>query len=347
MRLASCCQLASLDIDDQLKDVGQQAGTRYLYYPDHLVRLPGPPMTLDNIISTARSLYEEPLWDGLLPSVFNYFMKSGPQPPTPERRAAMDKDESVGHFLERLCGDDRLVKNVVSAMMHGIHGGDVYKLSAKHTLFNKLWYQTTGGGDKTKTWMPYKELSLLCDIMDGPNRAKVCELGWKGENSNMLAFDDGMLTLVHALEQDLQSQKQVKIKTQTPVTSLAPVDGGKVRVSSTGAPIFADGTCVYSLTKLMPHLAGIQVAEGDNFRAIRQGYFHNHGKAVIQTCSARGVFVSLRRDARCDHTGCQFVVPRKRIAEGQPRLRVPGPSWNSKQRCEPFRRHLRLGGTGE
>ncbi|KXJ91479.1 hypothetical protein Micbo1qcDRAFT_163209 [Microdochium bolleyi] len=291
--------LANLGIEDQLKDVGGQAGTRYLYYPDHLVRLPGPPMTPDNLWNIAKSLYQEPLWDGLLPAALHYLKHGDPPSLTQESRAAVNEDESVGHFLERLCGDDRLVKNVASAMMHGIHGGDIYKLSAKHTLFARLWYQMTGGGDKSRAWTSYKELSLMCDIMDGPNRAKVFEMAQGAVERNMLAFDDGMLTLVRSLERDLQNQSNVKIKLGTGVKSLTPVSGGKVSVRTESQ----DGTATEQFDKVISTITAKALANAAPAGSL---------SALAETHAVSIQVVSLwypERGLLKDNPGFGFLVP--------------------------------------
>ncbi|KAH7027487.1 uncharacterized protein B0I36DRAFT_327198 [Microdochium trichocladiopsis] len=225
--------LASLNIQDELKDVGEAASSRYLYYPDRLVRLPGPPFTAQNVVESIRSLLTEPLWDGGLQAAINFLRShDGKTPKTAQTPQRLDEDESVGHFLERILGDDRPVKNIVSAMMHGIYGGDVYKLSAKHTIFGKMWYNDAGGANPFSAWTAYKELSLLSDIMDGPNRAAVIDMASAAVSRNMLSFDDGMLTLVRALEDDLKRFRNVKINMQTPVVSLSPDGSGQVQLKS-------------------------------------------------------------------------------------------------------------------
>jgi len=226
--------LANLKIQDELKDVGEAASARYIYYPDRLVRLPGPPFTLPNIVESIRSILTEPLWDGALKACFNFARPHKGKTASTRglSREHINEDESVGHFLERILGDDRPVYNIVSAMMHGIYGGNVDKLSAKHTLFARLWYNEVAGPRPGFTWAAYKELSLLADIMDGPNRRAVVEMAARSVDRNMLSFDDGMLTLISALESDLKQFNNVKIKMQTPVVALEPDSNGKVLLES-------------------------------------------------------------------------------------------------------------------
>lgn len=197
------------------------------------MRLPGPPFTLPNIVDSVRSILTEPLWDGAIKAGFNFARPHEGKTASTRglSREHMNDDESVGHFLERIISDDRPVKNIVSAMMHGIYGGDAYKLSAKHTMFARLWYNEVAGPRPGFTWAAYKELSLLADIMDGPNRRAVVEMAARSVDRNMLSFDDGMLTLIRALESDLKQFNNVRIKMQTPVVALKADTNGKVLVS--------------------------------------------------------------------------------------------------------------------
>lgn len=139
-------------------------------------------------------------------------------------------DESVGHFLERMLGDRRPVDNIVSAMMHGIHGGDVYKLSVKSTMFDQMWYKNVGPRhSQDGVFMDAKELALLADIMDGPNRTTIIEMAEKAIYQKMLAFEDGLLTLQKGLRDDLKKQPNVTIKCNSPVKLLSR-SGNKITV---------------------------------------------------------------------------------------------------------------------
>ncbi|OAA61017.1 protoporphyrinogen oxidase [Niveomyces insectorum RCEF 264] len=58
--------------------------------------------------------------------------------------AHLPPDESVGaFFLRRLEGDRRLVDNLASAVVHGIYGGDVWRLSVASSPFRSLWLRET------------------------------------------------------------------------------------------------------------------------------------------------------------------------------------------------------------
>jgi protoporphyrinogen/coproporphyrinogen III oxidase len=97
---------------------------RYIYYPDRLVRLPGPEPNagaLGSIWRGLTTLLTEPLFE----SAIGAFLRE------PIRDARTDqKDESIGAFVSRRL-NPKMADNLVSAVFHGIFAGDIYKLSAQ------------------------------------------------------------------------------------------------------------------------------------------------------------------------------------------------------------------------
>ncbi|CAJ2500959.1 Uu.00g038120.m01.CDS01 [Anthostomella pinea] len=218
-------QLASLEMQHKIRPFADP-GNRYLYYPDRLVKLPSGELSVDNIVGTIRSWLNDSIWDGTLRSFYNYWTKYQrslvPGQILPASPAKMlEKDESVGEFMTRVFEDDRPVKNMLSGIMHGIYGGDVNKLSAKHTMLDRMWYQLTLPVPEGQIWMANKDWYLLYDTLNGPNRLKVIETAEKAISWNTLAFDDGLLSLVDGLVKDLEKQSNVTIKYDAPVTSLS------------------------------------------------------------------------------------------------------------------------------
>ncbi|RYO83579.1 hypothetical protein DL766_010186 [Monosporascus sp. MC13-8B] len=244
--------IASLNLQGAMRHPSGSSGSRYLFYPDHLVKLPSGEPTLGGILETARSFLREPLWDGCMGAALSFRRKNDVSGLTVisdkfaalqnarrngngnyvlerlERRLA--RDESVAAFLGRVLGDERPVRNIVSGMLHGIYGGDAHRLSAKHTVLDRLWYQFASPRPRGQVWMPRKDWFLLYELMDGAGAAsanadeivRMAEraLGWK-----LLAFDDGLVTLVRALVEDLERQGNVTVKCGEPVTSVANGSG--------------------------------------------------------------------------------------------------------------------------
>ncbi|KAI3342752.1 hypothetical protein F4824DRAFT_485643 [Ustulina deusta] len=221
--------LASLNMGDEVRQPEAVSSNRYLYYPDHLVKMPDAKLSVENIISAMLSYLTEPIWSGLPQASFNLMASLYKAMDPSGRRLAVQvsEDESVAQFLTRILKDDRIVENVVSGMMHGIYGGDIYKLSAKHTVLERMWYyfkkplpQKSG-----LSWLELKEWYLLYDMMSGPNRLKIIELAERAVDWKLLAFEDGLASLVEGLEKDLKTRSNVTFKYNEPVTSLKHEEG--------------------------------------------------------------------------------------------------------------------------
>ncbi|KAK9769738.1 hypothetical protein AB5N19_07714 [Seiridium cardinale] len=233
--------LANLKLQDKIIYPKGAAETRYIYYPDHLVRLPKEELSFQNIVNTIRSFLTEPLWTGCFTAGSGWAQHFNRDLEVIEQRrldakdvrTAFGKDESVAEFLGRVFGNNNspVIKNIVSAMLHGIYGGDVHKLSAKHTIFEKYWQQSMFPLHSGQAWVPNKEHYLHYDIMDGPNRHAVVEMAEKARTKNLLAFSDGLVTLVDALAADLTSSRNVTVKTGTPASAVE-LQGDKVVVRS-------------------------------------------------------------------------------------------------------------------
>lgn len=124
------------DITSSLLTIDRTASAavnRFIYYPDHLVRMPArdPRQSIFSVLlSNAYSVFTEPIYKGLLPSLF--------AEPTVACRPMNVRDESVGDFIKRRLGTT-LTDNLLSALFHGIYAGDIYKLSVR-TLFPYFWY---------------------------------------------------------------------------------------------------------------------------------------------------------------------------------------------------------------
>ncbi|KAI1264126.1 hypothetical protein F5Y18DRAFT_417829 [Xylariaceae sp. FL1019] len=216
--------LANLDMGDKIRHPETVSDNRYIYYPDHLVKLP------TNALEAVNSWLREPLYNGTLKAAYHYWVQTNNlADPRVRFRPLTDnpRDETVLEFIERLTGDDQLAHNIVSGMFHGIYGGDIAKLSAKHTILENFWLSRQPGaytGDG-QAWMHWKDLYLLFDMLNGPNRLKVIELAENAVDTKLLAFEDGLLSLVEGLKKDLESQANVTFKYQEPVTALEHQDG--------------------------------------------------------------------------------------------------------------------------
>lgn len=222
---------------DKIRHPEAVSDNRYLYYPDHLVKMPSAEPTLDNLVNAIQSYLTEPIWSGGLRAAYNFWVSYNktldPSNHYPGSQSEIpENDESVAQFLKRILKDDRVVNNIVSGMVHGIYGGDINKLSAKHTMLDRLWYhfQNPISPNFGASWVDIKEMYLMYDMLSGPNRYKIIELAESAVDWKLLAFEDGLVSLVKGLEDDLKAKSNVTFRYNEPVTSLKH-EKGKILVS--------------------------------------------------------------------------------------------------------------------
>ena len=103
------------------------AQNRFIYYPDRLVRMPGPGSSIFKDIAT---VWREPLFNGALGGLLSEVNKP--------RRPDELTDESIGSFISRRFGS-AIADNVASALFHGIYAGDIYNLSVR-SILPALWH---------------------------------------------------------------------------------------------------------------------------------------------------------------------------------------------------------------
>ncbi|KAI9171984.1 Protoporphyrinogen oxidase [Paramyrothecium foliicola] len=204
--------LYDLALDLGLKLHKPPKGRRRIYYPDHLVSLP-PDTTVTQFLS-------EPLvWDSA-PGAFGLFRTMlhrrwryknfGPRQP-PE-------DLSVEEWIRDLTGGDAVGNNLASAILHGIYGGDISKLSARSVLdsFFYPFYQNNWNRHTSST--SRLSLPVLDHFKDDPLIQRLAQER-KGPMLNLGA--NGMEALSGAIGDALASQPNVEIKLDEPVREIS------------------------------------------------------------------------------------------------------------------------------
>lgn len=196
------------------------AQNRFIYYPDRLVKMPGPGSTL---LGTLSSLRTEPTFTGVVPGLMREIFQ-------PKRPPDL-QDESVGSFVSRRFGA-KLADNIVSAVIHGIYAGDAYQLSIR-SILPRLWETEGKYGSLTRSipsslsgWkpIPQKDLGLVksqvvTDISD-----------W-----SVFTFPNGIGELVDAIAAELETNDKVVIQTNRRVVKLKlrrDGSGQKVQIPS-------------------------------------------------------------------------------------------------------------------
>ncbi|KAK3989181.1 hypothetical protein QBC44DRAFT_328142 [Cladorrhinum sp. PSN332] len=195
---------------------------RYIYYPDHLVQLPrAPGQGLINKIGwalgTAKQIIQEPLYEGLLPSLVN--LTFGGHDLEGNAILSGRSDVSVGNYFALRLGRRDLVDNAMSAMMHGIYGGDVWKLSMASSPFaHRLTPDFGRQLPITDTAIRLEDRDLMISILK--DNKDVFDLATDCLKANMLWFPDGLSSLTDRLIQELNKNPNVTIKTGERVTAV-------------------------------------------------------------------------------------------------------------------------------
>ncbi|KAH7364638.1 protoporphyrinogen oxidase-like protein [Rhexocercosporidium sp. MPI-PUGE-AT-0058] len=187
---------------------------RFLYYPDRLVKMPGPGQ--DPFDMTWRVL-TEPVFKGL---VWGSFMEKN----RPTRSTELE-DESVGSFLARRMGNDNVGNNIVSAVLHGIYAGDVNQLSIK-SLMPQIWHYEAWRGSLMKAI--FTKMSESLDIVSRKDTDLKREvLPRLGETltdamkfASVYSFKEGIGALSGAMEKALRKNPNIKFKMETDVTAV-------------------------------------------------------------------------------------------------------------------------------
>ncbi|KAG9238803.1 protoporphyrinogen oxidase-like protein [Amylocarpus encephaloides] len=193
----------------------EAAKNRMVYYPDHLVTMPGPGQGFFEILW---KLITEPALKWVLPGMYNEWFNK----PRPKHL----EDESIGDFLERKLGSTDAADNTVSAILHGIYAGDVYQLSAK-SLLSSAWRTDGSRGSiqrgtvdlfaKGVRIISARDQSLIEKILPGLDRSFMEHLA---RYASVYSFKDGISTLVTALEKSLRANPRVQFKTSHRVKTL-------------------------------------------------------------------------------------------------------------------------------
>ncbi|KAL1966300.1 hypothetical protein VTN77DRAFT_4653 [Rasamsonia byssochlamydoides] len=122
--------LLSLDLEDQILVTSRKspaATNRYIYYPDHLVRVPSADPNAGvfrNFWRNVKTLLTEPVFEDVMWRMLTE------QSRPPREDAYRNQDESLADFFARRASR-KVADNVVSAVYHGIYAGDIYRLSAQ------------------------------------------------------------------------------------------------------------------------------------------------------------------------------------------------------------------------
>ncbi|KAI5867044.1 Protoporphyrinogen oxidase [Durotheca rogersii] len=229
--------IAGLGTNLEIRVSNAAHGRRFIYYPDRLIGVPSTTATWPQTITSYLRLLREPVSRGVWKSFVNFYLtqRYHKELLRADPKEVLDRDESIGEFWSKVFGDDRIVNNVISASIHGIYGGDINKLSTKHSFFDSVWRTLRARTADSEVLVEKKDWVLLHDIMDGDNRFKVIAMAEHAAQFGTMTLGDGVLGLVNSMAQDLAKRKNVTVKLNSPVISVAHKNG-RVLVTTDGTP---------------------------------------------------------------------------------------------------------------
>ncbi|EAW06532.1 oxygen-dependent protoporphyrinogen oxidase [Aspergillus clavatus NRRL 1] len=227
----ACLPLLDLLVElDLLDDVlitsktSPAATNRFIYYPDHLVRLPTPdPRSgfFGHAFELIRTVFTEPLFEN---AVWNIL--SEPLKPRPERRP---QDESLAEFWSRRLSPE-VADNLVSPVFHGIFAGDIDRLSAQYLMgaareMENHERRVIGGYLDTMSsgvkYMVMDDLLALHSLSKTKQKAYWRSLQTLIRGASVLTFKNGTQQLAHRLAEVLRQSNKVRLLTGTEVTAIS------------------------------------------------------------------------------------------------------------------------------
>ncbi|KAA6413154.1 MAG: protoporphyrinogen oxidase [Lasallia pustulata] len=197
------------------------AQNRFIYYPDHLVRMPGPEIPL---LQNLASLFTEEVFGNVSSGLLfeNWQIQ----------RSKLVVDESVASFVSRRLGS-ALADNILSAVLHGIYAGDIYQLSAK-TILSKQYFLEYHYGSIMKgalnglisgtQWVQLRDLQTLRHFQEKPLESEKLKAV---AEASVFTFKKGIGELAERLESKLRERSNVRILTKTRITELRQDESGK------------------------------------------------------------------------------------------------------------------------
>ena len=179
--------------------------------------MPGPGMTF---FENLYNIWKEPAFDGLLDAITEDL--------STDKRPDDLKDESVGAFFTRRASS-KIADNLVSAVLHGIYAGDVYKLSMR-SIMPWLWnLEKEHGSISAGFWeagsytsLTEHDWTMLQSLEETPEEkeSSTTEKIRAVEKSSVFTFKKGLGELSDQLEACLNQNPMIDIQRQTLATDI-------------------------------------------------------------------------------------------------------------------------------
>jgi protoporphyrinogen oxidase len=195
---------------------------RYVFYPDHLVAIPrkivwdlslqGLPAEAAQLWRTVQDMWSEPVFAGVMQAMLARWRDVELSLPAGQR------DVSMGAFFAHFLGGRELVDNLLSAMVHGIYGGDVWKISMESSLFGRFFEANVRRGDEPGQAHDPQTYDLMkpADVGFGLEMMGDSDVVTNAKNSvhrGGIAIPGGFSALTDAMVNRLKAQSNVQFKT--------------------------------------------------------------------------------------------------------------------------------------
>jgi protoporphyrinogen/coproporphyrinogen III oxidase len=171
----------------------------------------------ESILELLPAIMKEDLWRETLPSAawgyLKYVLSGKPLP---------EKNPSITEFVQMLTGrDSKVAENLVSAVIHGIYGGDIDKLDADTALYPQLQALTMKKMDpQTELVTTQTDFFTLVSFLGDPAVRKMAR-DVAAKKGALLHFGSkGLQALPEALEAALRDQPNVTIKKSMPLRKI-------------------------------------------------------------------------------------------------------------------------------
>lgn len=198
--------------------------------------MPNPSaFSLTGIFGIVYKLLSEPVFRGCWSAAYKLYRDVPPKPSASADKGSVDsrpvasskrifsiadqKDVSLGDFLQGVLGAPDLVNNLGSAVVHGIWGGDIWKLSALESNFQETYvgYQFRHSDRKCRI-VKHSDYFSGSDIL--AKTPEVATLAQRYVTAGYLGFKNGFHELAANLTKKLEFNPNVTIKQATPITDI-------------------------------------------------------------------------------------------------------------------------------
>ncbi|KAL2810812.1 hypothetical protein BJX63DRAFT_433907 [Aspergillus granulosus] len=217
--------LHELKLEDQIlytEKASPASQNRYIYYPDHLIRLPSYDRNaslISNLWSLLNLYMREPIIRNAFWSIINEPRKDGEQPAT---------DESVASFVSRRLSPE-VADVLVSSVYHGIFAGNIDQLSANALLGLFREYERNEervlatllyNARDEKSIVPGDDALALAPLIQNKGAAYTKHLSSLVKRSSTLTLKKGVGQITETLLAELKRSGKVEVLTGTDVKGI-------------------------------------------------------------------------------------------------------------------------------